>query len=685
MRLFISSFLFCLTPLLFAQQTEVVDFLKAEAALIPNASERSIQGNVRYTFKMLQDTDSIYLDAKKMTVLENTSKTETAATADRIWLVDDFKEGKEYTVTFTYKAFPKQTLYFVGEQLWTQGQGKYTSHWLPSIDDMNDKIEFDLTLAAPADKTVIANGALKGTYTKDQLTYWQWDMEQPMSSYLVAFAMGNFEKRETRSKSGVPIALYISEEDTTKWEPTYRYTADIFDFLEAEIEIPYPWQNYKQVPVKDFLYAGMENTSATFFSEAFVVDSIAFNDRNYINVNAHELAHQWFGNLVTETEGTHHWLHEGFATYYALLVEKESIGDAYYYWKLYQSAEQLKAASDEGKGESLLDPKASSLTFYEKGAWALHILKEQIGERQFRQAVKNYLNKYAFQNVTTANFLDEVKAVTTVDISQWEKDWLQQTAFKATQAYEYLKKNDAMMRFFELASLRNVSLAEKKKSLIKALQSNNDYIGQEAVYQLASEPISEALPLYIKALESDNLYIRQSVALTIEEIPLSLRTHFEGLLEDASYITQEAALYRLWSLVPEKRTVYLDKMKGVLGFQDRNVRQLWLALALLTEDYRETNKRSYLEELKGYTSSDFGFEVRERAFGYVQELQLFDESTLAHLVNASVHHNWRFRSSAREMLKAVLKNPALKEKITGIWDSFSEAEKSSVQSIETAE
>ncbi|MAP54682.1 M1 family metallopeptidase [Altibacter sp.] len=685
MRLLISAFLLCFASLLVAQQTEVVDFLKVEAVLIPNVSESSIEGSVRYTFKVLQETDSLYLDAKNMKVLANPSHVKTVASTDRIWLLGDFTKGKEYTAAFTYKAFPRQTLYFVGEQLWTQGQGKYTSHWLPSIDDMNDKIEFDLTLASPKNKTVIANGVLKQTYSENELTYWQWDMQQPMSSYLVAFAIGPFKKREIKSKSSIPIALYISEGDTAKWEPTYRYSKEIFNFLEAEIGVPYPWQNYKQVPVKDFLYAGMENTTATFFSEAFVVDSIAFNDRNYINVNAHELAHQWFGNLVTETEGTHHWLHEGFATYYALLAEKEIFGDAYYYWKLYQSAEQLKAMSDDGKGESLLDPKASSLTFYEKGAWALHMLKEIIGKRQFQQAVKNYLTKYAFKNVTTDNFLDEVKAVTAVDISQWEKDWLQQTAFKAAQAYESLKKNDAMLHFFEVTSLRDAPFAEKKVALSQALQSDNEYVGQEVVYQLANESVSEALLLYQKALQSDNLYIRQAVALTMEEIPPSLQASFENLLNDPSYSTQEAALYRLWSAVPERRAFYLDTMKGVLGFQDRNVRQLWLALALLTEGYQEANKRNFLEELKGYTAPEFAFEVRERAFGYVYELGLFDEDTLEHLVNASVHHNWRFRNSARSILKEVLRDPVLKAKITGMWDFFSEAEKKSVQSLEKAE
>src|SRR5690606_8561022 len=158
--------------------------------------------------------------------------------------------------------------------------------------------------------------------------------------------------------------------------------------LEEEIGVSYPWQNYKQIPVKDFMYAGMENTTVTIFSDTYVIDSISFIDKNYVNVNAHELAHQWFGNLVTEESGTHHWLHEGFATYYALLAEKEIFGNDYYYWQLYQSSQQLIALSEQEKGESLLNPHASSLTFYEKGAWALHILRPIVGDEFFKVAVK---------------------------------------------------------------------------------------------------------------------------------------------------------------------------------------------------------------------------------------------------------------------------------------------------------
>lgn len=667
----------CISLLGISQNSNPVDFLQIKATVEPKPLTKSIHGTLTVSFQVHQEVDSVALDAIDMT-LTNSNFEGFRVTNDskKIWFLGRFLPQQTYTASLSYVATPKQTLYFTGDQIWTQGQGKYTSHWLPSIDDMNDKIEFDLTVIAPSNERVIANGQLISSEKNSTKTYWKFDMKKPMSSYLVAFAMGEFDKEVRTSASGIPIELYYRPEDVSKVEATYRHTTEIFDFFEREIGVPYPWQNYKQVPVRDFLYAGMENTTATIFSEAFVVDSIGFTDRNYVNVNAHELAHQWFGNLVTETEGTHHWLQEGFATYYALQAERMIFGEDYYYWKLYQSAEQLKALSDEGKGQALLDPKASSLTFYEKGAWALHILNERIGAEDFKAAIKNYLKKYQFKNVTTKDFIDEVKAVNTVSISDWENDWLRQSAFKAEQAYQSLRKSDFMDRYFEVSRLASLSFAEKEGALSIALFEPNDFIGQEAVYQLLEEPIAETLPLYKKALASNNVFVRQAVANTLATIPKEIKKDYESLLTDASYATREAALYNLWINFPESHVDYLTATEQMIGFQNKNLRQLWLVLAMITPDYKFAEVAQQSDELKEYTSSDYSFEVREIALSYVAEIQLWDERTLSNLVNACIHHNWRFRSGARALLDTVLSNPNLKSQLASMLPSLSAAEQS---------
>jgi len=664
----------------YAQQLDVVDFREIRANLYISPENKTVEGGLQVKFQMLKDADSVYLDAVNMgrvSLDEDYENMRVEADKDKFWLIGQFKKAREYEIFFTYRAKPKQTLYFSGDQIWTQGQGKYTSHWLPSIDDMNDKIEFDLSFLVESDKRVVTNGALKSlTVREDEsLVVWNFNMDQPMSSYLVALVLGNFSKKTIQSESGIPIELYFKPEDSLKAEPTYRYTQEIFDFLEAEIGLPYPWQNYKQVPVRDFLYAGMENTTATIFSEAFVVDSIGFNDRNYVNVNAHELAHHWFGNLVTETSGTHHWLQEGFATYYAHLAEKEIFGEDYFYWVMYQSAEQLKELSDQGKGESLLDPKASSLTFYEKGAWALHVLSEKIGDEAFRKAIRSYLQKHKFKNVSTEDFLSEVRSSTTVDISEWEQDWLQQTAFKEMQAYNSLSESEFMDQYFQVSTLRTGQLSEKKDLLEEAIANGNDFIGQEAVYQLAGENPFVSHDLYEKALDSDNLYIRQAVAISMEGVTERLKPKFERLLNDASYVTIEAALFSLWNSFPGDRARYLDQTESVVGFQDKNVRQLWLALAIITPDYRMENKSEFVQELREYTGASYSFEIRQKAFEYLAELQLYNDAVIDNLVNASVHHNWRFRNGARNMLEQLSEDTEVKMSLKDRLEQYSENEK----------
>jgi aminopeptidase N len=665
------------------QQTTQLDFKKGEVNLLAlSPSNNEITGTVTYYFNVLQPIDTITLEArnfKSAATTVNGKQRPTMLDEATLKIPIKLTPSINNTLTIQYATTPSSAMYFIdtpiSSQVWTQGQGKYTSNWLPSFDDMNEKVEFDLTITSPKQYEVVANGVLKSTKQNGDDRTWSFDMEQPMSSYLLAIAVGEFEKKQITSTSGIPVTLYYSPQDAAKFEPTYRYTKEIFDFLESEIGVAYPWQDYKQVPVRDFLYAGMENTTATFFSEAFVVDSIGFNDRNYVNVNAHELAHQWFGNLVTETEGTHHWLHESFATYYALLAEREIFGDDYYYWKLYNSAEQLATLSEEGKGETLLNPNASSLTFYEKGAWALHMLKEKIGEAAFKEAIVNYLQKYKYKNVTTEDFLTEVRAVSLIDITTWEVDWLKQSAFKAEQAYFSLLKSPFMEAFFKISALRALPFEQRYNELEAALINPNDFIGQEAINQLAGQPIPATLPLYKKGLESGNLYVRQAIAISLETIPEALQTQYETLLDDPSYLTQEAALYMLTSQFPAQRKKYLEKMKNVTGFQDKNVRMLWLYIALSTNEYGGENNGIFLNELVGYTNNQYSFEIREAALNYVSQFLPYSEDFLRNVVDASVHHYWRFRDDARDFLNYLLKDETYKLKIEAMMDSFPEKEK----------
>src|SRR5690606_1150364 len=189
-----------------AQQTDVVDFLNIEASIGANNIENKIEGRFLATFKVLKETDSIYMDAVNIQINDiQTKNFKISSDEKKLWFVGNFEKGKNYKADIYYEMFPKQTLYFFENQIWTQGQGKYTSHWLPSIDDVNDKIEFDISLIAPENKTVIANGNLTDIEKDSNGHTWHFNMKNPMPSYLAAFAIGDFGKKELTSNSGIPI------------------------------------------------------------------------------------------------------------------------------------------------------------------------------------------------------------------------------------------------------------------------------------------------------------------------------------------------------------------------------------------------------------------------------------------------------------------------------------------------
>ncbi|WP_281322136.1 M1 family metallopeptidase [Flavobacterium aestivum] len=673
-------FLF-LSTIVLAQQTKSVDFKTVYGQITINLNNKSITGLVNYTFEVLKPIDTIKIDAQNMIFSEvelNQKNIPFQTNGKELLLIYRFQKGKN-SIQFRYEAKPKQTMYFVGSeatnnlQIWTQGQGKYTSHWFPSFDDVNEKVIFNMDVAFDSKYQVLSNGVLKNKAGNNNVTLWSYQMEKPMSSYLLMVAIGRFDKSIANAKSGVSLEMYIDPKDVSRREPTYRYSKEIFNYLEKEIGVKYPWKIYRQIPVSEFLYAGMENTSTTLFTTRYVVDAIGFEDRSYTNVNAHELAHQWFGDLITAQSGKDHWLQEGFATYYALLAERSIYGDDYFYSKLYESSMQLKQAS---KTDTIpvLNTKASSLSFYQKGAWALHVLREGIGEKAFRKAVKNYLKKYAYQNVTTQNFFDEIKKVSDYDLETFSKVWLETPVFNTEEANSLLMKNNAMKIQLEVAKLRNKPLSEKYAFFEKTLQSDVYFtVKVSIVSQLMKEKFEDKKQLLRLALQTQNLQVRQAVANTLQKIPEEFRTEYETLLNDKSYQTQESALYYLWNSFQNKRVDYLEKSKDWMGFNDFNLRILWLSLAASTPEYL-TNKETYLQELVNYSSPKYEATTRQNALEYLINFNVINEDVLKNLVNATTHHMWQFSKFGRENIRILLKTPEIRTAFQTILPSLNEKE-----------
>lgn len=664
-------FLF-ITSFVFAQQTQYVDFKSVSGQLTINDSHKTISGHVDYDFEVLQPIDTIRIDGKNMeftNVQIDGKDVNFLNTGKELQILNKFQIGNNH-LTFNYNVKPKQALYFVDienddVQIWTQGQGRYTSNWFPSFDDVNEKVIFSLGVSFKKGYQVVSNGILKSKTENNDQIHWQYQMENPMSSYLLVLSVGKYDKKEFKSKSKIPLEYYLENKDTARFEPTYRYSKRIFDFLEKEIGVKYPWKIFRQIPVRDFLYAGMENTTTTLFTTRYVVDDVAFVDRNYTNVDAHELAHHWFGDLITAESSTHHWLQEGFATYYALLAERDIFGDDYFYAKLYDTAQQIKFAS-RTDAIPVLNAKASSLTFYEKGAWTLFVLHQSIGDKAFKKAVKSYLNKYAFKNVNTQNFFEEVKKVSDFDLVQFQKTWLESTAFDTPTANALLSKNNAIKVRLEVDKLKKTPLSEKIDFLKQTLDSDIHYsVKQAVISQLQTEKYESKKELLLNALHQNNVQLRQTVAGTLSAIPEDFRTEYETLLDDKSYETQEIALFYLWKNFPNHRTEYLDKSKNWIGFNDYNLRTLWLSLALSTPNYGD-NPEELIKELVAFSTTKYEATTRQNALEKLIAFKFINDDVLTNLVNATTHHMWQFSKFGRDTIRLLLKNTEMRAAFNGI-------------------
>ncbi len=668
-----------------------LDFLKATAHLDLDPAQKTIEGTITFDIKVLQPTDSIFIDAKNLIDYQVSSSTHSSLTHGKndaqLWIASRFRGSELATITLTFESQPSKAMYFIDtnldglwEQAWTQGQGKYTSNWMPSIDDMNEKMEWDIHITAPSDLQVIANGNLVERRILGDLSLWKYDMLQPMSSYLVAVVAGTYALKTELSTSGVPLDFYYYPQDSLKVAPTYQHSKEIFDFLESEIGIAYPWQNYKQIPVKDFLYAGMENTGTTLFDDQFVQDEIGVVDRSYVNVNAHELAHQWFGNLVTAQSGAHHWLQEGFATYYALLAEQQLYGRSHFYVNLYQQAELLEQQNNEGS-TALLDPQASSLTFYQRGAWAVHALRELVGDQNFKKGIRDFLKTYAYRNATTDDLLQIMSQVSGKNLDTYKETWLVSDRFPSAVALQLLRKDLFMESYLQLLARRISSFEESynsfKETLIAPIEKE---MVLEMVRQLSLHNEPEKYDLLERAAATGDIEVRQLISLTAGVVNNNNKELISSLLLDDSYTTRENVLVLLWNAATDKASL-LRTARKAWDSTNESLDMAWLTLAVNTTGFTDLDRTAFLGQLQEFTRPSYSTTTRQTAFDYLIALGYLDDQNYIDLYHAALHHNYRFYQYARNVINKQYKEAANRPLMDKVLELLSDSEQQKLKQV----
>ena len=347
--------------------------------------------------------------------------------------------GEEQRVVFEYECDrPYDGMFFTPAsagaphytaQVHTQGQPQSNRHWFICHDYPNDRLTTELIVDVPAELAVSSNGKLVSHLITGDRAVWHYLQDKPHVSYLVSLVMGTF-KVVTIPHARVPMRVWVPEGQEEKVMGTYGRTGEMLDLFERRFGVPYPWARYDQLVVKNFGHGGMENTSVTTMYPSAILDETALLDGDLDGLIAHELAHQWTGDLITCKNWAHIWLNEGWATFAAALWFEHRDGEDGYLDRIRDSfgvAEKDKTTNElpmvSPVYENPWETFRRAANPYPKGASILHMLRMMLGEEIFWSGVELYMNRHAFGLVETNDFRYAMEEVSGLGLEWFFEQW----------------------------------------------------------------------------------------------------------------------------------------------------------------------------------------------------------------------------------------------------------------------
>lgn len=407
-------------------------------AIEPDLQERSISCDQKLSITIIQDTDTIKLDAAELQVksVSAGSKLDFRSLDDKliVKLGRTMKEGNKIELAITYSAKPRQGFYFVAPdkhypnkhlEAWTQGEATQAKHWFPCIDHPQVKFSSEISVTVQQGFTAISNGRLLRIEQKGKKQVYHWSEANPHPAYLASVVVGKYAEIKDGS-----LQYYVPAERKQDAARSFDQTPKMMKFFEEYLGTKYPYEKYSQVAVQDFVYGGMENSSCTTLTLDTMHDKRAHLDFNSDYLVSHELAHQWFGDLVTCRDWQHVWLNEGFATYCEALYWEASRGtDEFHYYVMQTADDYFEEASTRymrpivtkvyKHPDDLFDRHT-----YEKGGSVLHMLRHHVGDKYFRRSLKTYLERFANSTAETDDLRKIFELETGKSLQQFFDQWL---------------------------------------------------------------------------------------------------------------------------------------------------------------------------------------------------------------------------------------------------------------------
>jgi aminopeptidase N len=588
--------------------TRVSDIIHTDLDLFFDWENQAVKGEARLTVKPhFYSQREVELDAKdfeihQVGIIQLDTVVKLAYRYDekklKIYLPEEKTQTDTFSIYIKYTAFPERNsgngseaitdtkgLYFIDPldtvpdkptMIWTQGETEHNSKWFPTIDKPNERFTQTLRLTVPDSMVTVSNGKLVSQRTlEDGNRQDTWEMDLPHAPYLVALAIGDFGKVENQYGE-IPLGYFVEKGFEAGAKIVFQHTPEMMAYFEKLIGVKYPWPKYDQIVVRDFVSGAMENTTASIFMEELRLNEREAIDSEWDYIIAHELFHQWFGDLVTAESWAHLTLNEAFANYSEYLWNEYKYGKDQADLKLVAEMEGYFEESETKKvdlirydyvdGEDMFDAHS-----YNKGGVILHMLRDVLGDEAFFAGLKDYLETNKFQAVEVHDLRLSLERVSGKDLSWFFNQW-------------FLDKGHPELVF-------DVDYSQPENILVKVQQ----------VQDLDQSPLFQ-FPLEVSWYEGD---LRKTKKLWID------RQKAEIALENGSPVTQ----------------IYLDEEKKMLARRSqslsnlqfvRQFRESQLGVARYEAlDSLIQREAIELDSILGEAVEDSFWSIREKVLGYL--------------------------------------------------------------------
>jgi aminopeptidase N len=413
-------------------QSAAFDVTGYDARIEPDMTNKSVKGKVSVRFNSLKNNLSeIHLNAGVLEI-DAAREGKTALKFEKreslliVSLARPARVGEKREIEIEYHGTPRFGIRFFPEQRQVHTLFS-TSQWMPCVDAPGDRATFRLNLILPKDLQAVGNGRfVRQVDLPDNKISSEWEQKNASPTYIFGFAAGNF-REVTQSHKNVKLRYLASPQFSEKeMRQIFKDTADMLDFFESRAGVKYTDDVYTQVLATGRVE--QEMSSFTAMNEDYG-RGVLKNEKD-IWLGAHEFAHQWWGNMVTNRDWTHFWLNEGIATFMTAAYKEHRFGRAEYLAEIEKSRMRYEKVRDAGKDKSLVFPdwnRPSSedrVLVYQKGAYVTHLLREEMGDAAFWKGLKDYTRKYWGKSVTTVDFQKSMEKSSGKDLSAFFNKWI---------------------------------------------------------------------------------------------------------------------------------------------------------------------------------------------------------------------------------------------------------------------